>query len=413
MKQRMNYLTYILAGIRNKPGRNIATAFCFAFIAANIFSGQYLISGAVGSVDQGVSRMGADQIVVPAQYLVFFRGIISNNTGAMVRAEASEFRVSSNIMDKIGEIEGVDAMSPQLYVSTLKLSDLSSEPVDIFGFDPDTDFTIQPWLRHPSRNPPGQGEVLVGSGIKGDELQRIEIAGKTYTIAGRLDPTQSAVDRTVFLRLDDAYALASINGVVPPGSQRITPGQINAVMLRLEPGEDPNAVSAKIKRLFAPTFVTVIGKHFSLAPASRDIQGLPDLLNVISAVVVVAALPLIALIAAMVAHERQREIGLLKSMGATRKVIFSLIFAESLFLSATGGVAGVGVSLIAFTVLNSLGLVTSALQVSFRMPDAAELGVMAAMALLIVVTIGSIAALYPAYQSSMINPYDAIRREGR
>jgi putative ABC transport system permease protein len=357
--------------------------------------------------------MGADQIVVPAQYLVFFRGIISNHTGAMVRAEASEFRVSSKIMDKIGEIEGVDAMSPQLYVSTLKLSDLSSEPVDIFGFDPDTDFTIQPWLRHPSRNPPGQGEVLVGSGIKGDELQRIEIAGKTYTIAGRLDPTQSAVDRTVFLRLDDAYALASINGVVPPGSQRITPGQINAVMLRLEPGEDPNAVSAKIKRLFAPTYVTVIGKHFSLAPASRDIQGLPDLLNVISAVVVVAALPLIALIAAMVAHERQREIGLLKSMGATRKVIFSLIFAESLFLSATGGVAGVGVSLIAFTVLNSLGLVTSALQVSFRMPDAAELGVMAAMALLIVVTIGSIAALYPAYQSSMINPYDAIRREGR
>jgi hypothetical protein len=38
----------------------------------------------------------------------------------------------------------------------------------------------------------------------------------------------------------------------------------------------------------------------------------------ISGVVVLASFPLIALIAAMVAHERQREIGLLMAMGAKR-----------------------------------------------------------------------------------------------
>ena len=46
------------------------------------------------------------------------------------------------------------------------------------------------------------------------------------------------------------------------------------------------------------------------------------------------------------------------------------------------------------------------------MPEVTEVGVMAALAVLIVVAIGSIAALYPAYESSMINPYDAIRGEG-
>ena len=53
-----------------QPGRNLATMFCFAFIAANIFSGQFLLAGAVGGVERGISRMGADHIVVPVQYLI-------------------------------------------------------------------------------------------------------------------------------------------------------------------------------------------------------------------------------------------------------------------------------------------------------------------------------------------------------
>ena len=75
MRNRMGYLTYILACIRNKPGRNLATVFCFAFIAAIIFSGQYILAGASSSVDQSVSRMGADIIVVPPAYMVSMKGV--------------------------------------------------------------------------------------------------------------------------------------------------------------------------------------------------------------------------------------------------------------------------------------------------------------------------------------------------
>ena len=54
----------------------------------------------------------------------------------------------------------------------------------------------------------------------------------------------------------------------------------------------------------------------------------------------------------------------------------------------------------------------SALQVSFRMPSLVEIGSIAGLALLVVIVIGSVASLWPAYQSSMMNPYDAIRFEG-
>lgn len=412
MKKKISYLSFIVAGIRNKPGRNLATVFCFAFIAANIFSGQYLIAGAMESVEQGITRMGADYIVAPVQYSVFLRGSGPDNTFAIVNTLPSIYRVNNNIMDEIGKVQGVSAMSPQLYVSTLNLPALSSSPVDVFGIDPTTDFTIQPWLRQPLKHPLDSGDIIVGHQINGEISSEIQISRYAYTIAGRLDPTQSAVDNTIFLRLDDAYALAATEGVVPSSSPRISPGDINAVLVRIGAGEDPNTIGNLIRRSFSRLQITVIGRHFTLDPTSKEIQSIPFLLNSISIIIVVAAFPLIALIAAMVAHERQREIGLLKSMGAKRNIIFFLVIAESLVLAAIGGIVGVVASLITVNILNTQGILNSVLQVSFRMPTMADTSMMAGIALIVVIAIGSIASLYPAYRSSRMSPYDAIRGEG-
>jgi len=415
MRQKMDYVTFIEAGIRNKPGRNLATLFCFAFIAANIFSGQFLIAGSAGGVERGVTRMGADHLVVPSQYMVFLRGAGPDNTIAIVMAEPSKYRIKATIMEKIGKVPGVSAMSPQLYVSTLNLPELSPAPVDIYGIDPETDFTIRPWLQKPLDNPLKPGEVLVGHEVAGDVSTRISVGGQTFTIAGRLDPTQSTIDRTIFLRLDEAYTLAATKGIVSDSDPRITPGDVNAVLIRDSPGEDLDIVGARIKRIFSSSpeykYISVIGRHFTLNPVAEDIQAIPALLSLISAFVVIIALPLIALIAAMVAHERQREIGLLKAMGAKRNIVFFLVIAESLILASIGGIAGVGVSLFTFLLMNTQGVLNSALQVSFRMPPLMEIGSMAGLAVLVVIVIGSLASLWPAYQSSMMNPYDAIRLE--
>jgi putative ABC transport system permease protein len=319
-------------------------------------------------------------------------------------------------MEKIGKLPNVSATSPQLYVSTLLLPALSPEPVNIYGIDPVTDFTIQPWLQRPLNNPLKSNEVIVGQGINGDVSTQISVAGRVYTIAGRLDPTQSTVDNTIFLRLDDAYTLATVKGVILPSAPQISPGDVNAVLIRDSAGEDLDIVGTRIKRIFSSSpeykYLSVIGRHFTLDPVAEDIRAIPGLLNAISAFVVIIAFPLIALIAAMVAHERQREIGLLKSMGAKRKVIFFIVIAESLFLATIGGIIGVGVSLVAFLIMNSQGVLNSALQVSFRMPSLMEIGSMAGLALFVVIVIGSVSSLWPAYQSSMMNPYDAIRNEG-
>jgi putative ABC transport system permease protein len=417
MNRKMDYLTFIIAGIRNKPGRNLATVFCFAFIALNIFSGQFLLAGAGGSVDRGISRMGADQIVVPAEYMVFLQGSGPNNTMAIVKAEPSVYRINAGIMDTVGNIRGVAQTSPQLYVTSLNSPQLSGSRVDIFGIDPETDFTITPWLGQPLDHPLKPGEVITGHAIRGEIASQISVVGHRYTVAGRLDPTQSSADHTIFLRLDDAYALAAADGIVPSTSPRISPGNVNAILVRDVPEEDSDSVTARIRRELLSSYtarqVSVIGRHFTLDPISQAVQGIPDLLTIISVFVVIAALPLIALIAAMVTHERQREIGLLMSMGAKRNMIFFLVMAESLVLSAIGGIAGVGAGLGAFYLLNMQGVLSGALQVTFAMPSVPRISLIAGMALLVVIFIGSISSLWPAYRSSAMNPYDAIRSEGQ
>jgi putative ABC transport system permease protein len=187
---------------------------------------------------------------------------------------------------------------------------------------------------------------------------------------------------------------------------------VSAGLVRVAPGEDPEQVAFNITRPGSAATLTVVERHFALDPVSRSLQGLPGFLNTVSAVVVIAAFPLIALIAAMVAHERRREIGLLRAMGARRRVVVVLVTAESLLLAAIGALAGVGASLGILLAMEANGVLASALQVSFRTPAATEVVVYAGITFLVVIAMAGLSSVYPAYRTGRMNPFDAIRVEG-
>jgi len=145
---------------------------------------------------------------------------------------------------------------------------------------------------------------------------------------------------------------------------------------------------------------------------AKDISGVPDLLAFISAVVVVAAFPLIGVICSNGCPRTAKGDRHSPVDGAKKRSIIFLVMAESLSLAAIGGIAGVLASFIGIMLLSSTGVLESALQVSVRFPTLAEIGLIAGFAILIVIAIGTLASLYPAYRSSTMNPYEAIRREG-
>ncbi|MEZ4929784.1 MAG: ABC transporter permease [Chitinophagales bacterium] len=100
-------------------------------------------------------------------------------------------------------------------------------------------------------------------------------------------------------------------------------------------------------------------------------------------------------------NERTREIGLSKSIGATRRTIFMQFLLEAITICVLGGIVGV-----------LLGLVFGNLVTIFVLKSKFTLAVNWVIGGLIFCTfIGLLAGLFPAYRASKLNPVEALRYE--
>ncbi|MEW5721235.1 MAG: FtsX-like permease family protein, partial [Chloroflexota bacterium] len=116
----------------------------------------------------------------------------------------------------------------------------------------------------------------------------------------------------------------------------------------------------------------------------------------------------IALVFTLIVNERQREIGLLRAMGARQGFVFRLIVGEAAGLTGLGGAIGVIVG--AILLVSFQGLLEQRLRIPFLFPTPFE--TIALIALLIGLALGSgaAAALQPAFRISRLEPYEAIRQ---
>ena len=98
--------------------------------------------------------------------------------------------------------------------------------------------------------------------------------------------------------------------------------------------------------------------------------------------------------------ERTLEIGVRKSVGATRKDIMLQFVIESSVMAATGGVMGVMVAAgIAF-------LVGRFTPLPMAVPASAV-----AIAIVVATAVGLFFGVYPAYKASKLDPIEALRFE--
>lgn len=98
--------------------------------------------------------------------------------------------------------------------------------------------------------------------------------------------------------------------------------------------------------------------------------------------------------------ERTREIGLRKALGAKRKIITAQFLLESIALTVTGGILGVGVGVLASYIISAL--TSSPFIVSIES---------IALASLVSISIGVLFGWYPARKASLLQPIEALRYE--
>jgi putative ABC transport system permease protein len=98
--------------------------------------------------------------------------------------------------------------------------------------------------------------------------------------------------------------------------------------------------------------------------------------------------------------ERTREIGIRRAIGAKRRQIVSQFLIETIVLSTTGGLIGLGLGILIPRVITAVsGMTTVLTPVGIVLP------------LLISVSIGVIFGLYPAVRAAQVDPIVALRHE--
>lgn len=104
--------------------------------------------------------------------------------------------------------------------------------------------------------------------------------------------------------------------------------------------------------------------------------------------------------------ERQKDIGVMKSIGARNSTIFSLFFMESGFLGIVGGIIGIILGLVAAHGMAFIGKVFLQSELlSAHTPPWLLVG-----ALLFSFLVGTISGLVPALQASKLTPVEALRQ---
>jgi putative ABC transport system permease protein len=253
---------------------------------------------------------------------------------------------------------------------------------------------------------PGDNNVVLiseqfaeGLGISVGETVRLPGAGGwlNYEVIGLLDdPGLMLGTQQVFMSIPAAQDLLN------------TPNRVNTIMGRYAEGSDSRAIDSAVRSMF--------GRGFEMSPleGGADVwSALMEFMNVIFTMFGLFALALAGLIMFNTFRtsvvERKRDIGMLRAVGAKRRVVMRAILYEGLILATLGTLIGMllGVAF-AYGARAGLGSIFESLL-------GGELGSPRFELLTFVITIlfglgiPLISVLFPARGASRITPLEAMR----
>ncbi len=396
----MNIYNLALRNIAGNAFRSWVVALCALLVASLALITTLIMRGAEKSLILAIDRLGADILVVP-------EGTVTKVESALLMGHPTQVWMPTENLEKISAVEGVAKVSPQLYLNTLtNASCCSVEDMFLIVYDPETDFTVGPWLEEHTGAGLSLGEAIGGTYVFVPEgEQNIRLYGYFITLKANMEPTGTGLDQSMFLTLETAKDISRISQSMAEEPLEVPENQISAVLVKLEDGEDPLETSLRIMQ--AVPGVSPIESPNMFRTYQVQLRALQTGIVAVTGITLALSILLIGLVFSMAANERRRELGVLRAMGATRSFVFKSLVSEAGMLAFIGGATGIALTV--FVVILFRSLIMKALGIPFLLPSIPMLGLQILAGLGLALVSVTLAAMAPAYRISHMDPANAMR----
>jgi putative ABC transport system permease protein len=223
----------------------------------------------------------------------------------------------------------------------------------------------------------GNGEAAV----PGDT---IVVQGRSFTVAGVLEPASQFFDGIVMMDLAVAQDLFN------------RPGAVSAVILTAASVEEVESLRATVDEQYDGLVASTEQQLVSKARQWVDVQN--TFFGMINTSVVAVVIVVVTIVMVVAVMERRREIGVLRAIGANRRTIFGLVLTESLSISLLGALAALPLSAAFSRLLWSMAIDFTVVLAWLPIVGLA-------------IPIGVLASLLPAWQAVRVDPLEALRYE--
>jgi putative ABC transport system permease protein len=395
-----------LQNLGRRKARSFLLIAAVAIGSGVVFTGATLMRSIDSSMAVGFTRMGADMMVVP-------EGALTNITAALLTVEPTDLALDADVLAK-ANISSLGRIAPQK-IARVEHSGVGShhDSVDLIGFDPGRDFTIQPWLTEKLNRELRAGDVILGASRDAPLGSQLLIFGKPHVVYGRLGRTGVGThERGVFMSFATLEALA---GSMPRHGEglpaALEPGKVTGFLVELAPGA--TALQARFAILSTVKGAKVVSGDTTLSGIRQGLTALLDGILALMVLMFVSTALMVSVLFSAIITERRTELGLLKAIGARRSQVIGMMVIEAVIATGVGGFVGVVLGVLVMRFYErSLVYYLENIGVPFVWLDTSQTIAFAVAAIALACVIGALGALYPAWRASRRDPYDLVRGEG-
>ncbi|MDO4615609.1 MAG: ABC transporter permease [Lachnospiraceae bacterium] len=386
-----------------RPGRSAALILLSFLLSFSVLGGLLVILGLQSGLNSLKTRLGADIMVVP--YEATSKGELNS---MILQGNPGYFYMDSSLAEKTKSRDGIEAVSEQFYLASTS-SSCCSYKVQIIGYDPESDFTISPWVQLSDQGTLADNEVYVGSTLNAFAGDELTFYGSTVRVAGRLDETGTYLDTSVYANkktiqnlISSAQSLGMLdfNDVDPENV-------VSCIMINVADGYSVQEVLDDIN--VHVRGVEAVQTQTMISDVAGKLIGISDIIGILIAVVWVLVLLIMVLAFVMISNERKKEFAVLRLLGASRKSLSGIVFREAAFVSIIGGLMGGALSVGAIVLFGQN--IESMLNLPFLLPGGMSLAGLFVIALAAAVFTAAVSAAVCAGRISRVDAAVIMRGE--